>query len=428
MRIHKIKLHNFRNFGEITFEFPSQFTVVIGENGKGKSSLLQGVRLAAGTFLLGLDEPQRLHIQKEDVRRVDAGHRFAPQRNCYFQAWGELNNQDIEWKRTLLREGGRTDSKEAGSLIEIASELNTRVNEKLENSVDMPVFCFFSTARLWSEAKQRIDLKRKGSKIKDGYAKCLDVKSDRITPLQWIKANYYKQLKGKERNGLLQAVLEAITTCVPDWTNLEWDEDSDDLAGIYQHEDGASTFVPLYYLSDGLRTMAGMVAEIAYRCVVLNDHLGRNAVKGSKGVVMIDEIDMHLHPNWQRRAVSDLKNAFPNIQFIATTHSPFIVQSVKQKELINLDPATAADPNTLGLEEVAKDVMGVENTRSEYYLKYFAAASEYFKALESAEHIKSLKEKEVLKSRLDEIELGFQQDPAYAAFLKLNRAAKLGKE
>lgn len=174
--------------------------------------------------------------------------------------------------------------------------------------------------------------------------------------------------------------------------------------------------------------MAGLVAEIAYRCVMLNDHLGVNAVVESKGLVMIDEIDMHLHPNWQRQVVNDLKSAFPNIQFIATTHSPFIVQSVKQQELINLDPATAADPNTLSLEEVATDIMGVENTRSEFYQQYFQIAADYFKALESFNGLTTLQEKESLKSKLDEMEESFQQDPTYAAFLKLNRSAKLGKE
>lgn len=99
---------------------------------------------------------------------------------------------------------------------------------------------------------------------------------------------------------MLQAVLEAITICVQGWGNLEWDEGYDDLAGVFTDEEGRDRFLPLFYLSDGQRTMASMVAEIAYRCAVLNDHLGVNAVKESKGIVMIDEIDMHLHPNWQR--------------------------------------------------------------------------------------------------------------------------------
>ena len=155
MRIEKIQLHNFRNFEDTSFSFPAKFSVVIGENGKGKSSLLQAVRLASATFLLGLDEPARLHIQKEDVRRIDAGKRFAPQQDCSFKAWGELNGIPLVWKRTLPREGGKTDSKDAHSLIDLARELNRMVNIDLRHDVDLPVFCYFSTARLWSESKQR---------------------------------------------------------------------------------------------------------------------------------------------------------------------------------------------------------------------------------------------------------------------------------
>lgn len=70
MIINKIDLLNFRNFENSTFHFSTQFTVVIGENGKGKSSILQGLRVAAATFLMGIDEAERYHIQKEDVRRA----------------------------------------------------------------------------------------------------------------------------------------------------------------------------------------------------------------------------------------------------------------------------------------------------------------------------------------------------------------------
>lgn len=70
MKIATIRLSNFRNFEDKEFHFPSNFSVIIGENGKGKSSVLQGLRLACATFLLGIDEAERYHIQKEDVRRV----------------------------------------------------------------------------------------------------------------------------------------------------------------------------------------------------------------------------------------------------------------------------------------------------------------------------------------------------------------------
>ena len=68
-----------------------------------------------------------------------------------------------------------------------------------------------------------------------------------------------------------------------------------------------------------------MIADIAYRCVSLNGHLGKEAALKSKGLVMIDEIDMHLHPEWQQVVISSLEKAFANIQFILTTHSPQVL-------------------------------------------------------------------------------------------------------
>ncbi|MEX2380067.1 MAG: AAA family ATPase, partial [Vicingaceae bacterium] len=108
MKINKIELKNFRNFENVAFYFPTNFTVVIGENGKGKSSILQALRVAAATFFMGIDEAERYHIQKEDVRRIDLNNRFVPQKNCSITATGEVDNTAIVWKRTMAKHTGRT--------------------------------------------------------------------------------------------------------------------------------------------------------------------------------------------------------------------------------------------------------------------------------------------------------------------------------
>lgn len=421
MRINTIELHNFRNFEDASFNFPTNFTVVIGENGKGKSSILQGLRVAIGTLLMGIDEAERYHIQKEDVRRIDLGNRFVPQKNCSFKAYGAFNESKIQWKRTIAKPTGRTDYKDAYGLIQLAENLNKAVNEDFNDSVVLPVINFFSTARLWVDAKQTVKLKKKGSKLKDGYARCLDNKSDKSSPMEWIKSAYWKKLKDKPESVLLDAVLEAIATCIPHWQPTEWDEDSDDLGGIYTNADGTTCFIPLYYLSDGLRTMAAMVAEVAYRCVVLNPHLGRNAVKETKGVVLIDEIDMHLHPKWQQSVVNDLKNAFPNIQFIATTHSPFIVQSLKAEELINLDRLTDVDPDQLTVDEVSTNIMGLPNEYSIESQKMEEISDDYLKLLELSDKDTIPEEQlEALESKIS--------DPAVRAFLNLQKLKKTRSE
>lgn len=421
MRIEQIELTNFRNFEQATFHFPSLFTVVIGENGRGKSTLLQALRLAVGTFLLGFKETEQILIRPEDIRRVELGRRFSPQFPCGISVYGSFKDDPIFWKRIINSLQGNTLLLGgAERLIGLAHEFDSRINHELREDVDLPVLAFFSTARLWVEPKKDIPLKTKGSKIADGYAGCLDNRSDKYTAFSWIKSNYYKSLKGQD-GSLLRAVLEAISQCVPNWTAIEWDEDSDDLLGIYKHPDGSETRMPLYYLSDGLRTMASIAAEIAYRCVILNDHHGVDAVKKSAGVVLIDELDMHLHPNWQRHVVSDLKTAFPNIQFVATTHSPFIVQSLDSSELINLDEPTDIQPKDLSVEEVSEAIMGVDSVYAIENQQAEDLSTNYFQKLDTLD--RDTQNPKSLFEELDQIEAKIS-DPAIRAFLQMKRLEK----
>jgi predicted ATP-binding protein involved in virulence len=395
MRIERLELHNFRFFADEQFSFPAPFTVLIGENGRGKSAVLHGLRIAAGAWLLGFREAERLHIEQEDIRRVETDTRYVPQFPAVVRAVGQVEGQAVTWarQRNDFKGGlGRTGWAEAKPLIDLARRCDELTNDTVQE-IDLPVVVYFSTARLWVGAKKAVALKTKGSKIQDGYAQALTPDHKRSGPasrtvaLGWIKKMYLKMLEeqaeslrasippslspsiGQHKGNsatkpLLMAVLEAVETCVADWEELRWDLENDDLTGLYKRPDGSAERVPLYYLSDGVRTMAGMVAEIAYRCAILNGHLGAEAVRESRGVVLIDELDMHLHPNWQRHVVRDLKRAFPNLQFVVTTHSPFIVQSLDKAEVINLDyedPTIPASPKEMPIDDVAVDIMGVED-------------------------------------------------------------------
>jgi len=415
MRIDQIELHNFRNFEQQTFRFPSLFTVVIGENGKGKSTLLQALRLMVGTVFSAFTETKPIYIQSEDVRRIELENRFAPQLPAEIRASGSLKNQPIDWER--IKRSFNGESSGSRNLHAILSSLEKQINTQLIDDVDLPVLAFFSTARIGIEPKKDVPLKTKGSKIADGYEGCLDAQPNKDRAFSWIKSNYYKSLKG-QNDRLLKAVLDAISQCVPNWTAVEWDEDSDDLLGIYRHEDGSETRMPLYYLSDGLRTMASMAAEIAYRCVILNDQLGSEAVKQSAGIVLIDELDIHLHPNWQRHVVRDLKAAFPNIQFVATTHSPFIVQSLDSSELINLDMATDLQPKDLSVDEVSEAIMGVDSPYSIENQQAENVSTAYFQKLDDLG--KEPEKKQSLFDELDQMEAKIS-DPAMRALLQMKR-------
>jgi predicted ATP-binding protein involved in virulence len=79
--------------------------------------------------------------------------------------------------------------------------------------------------------------------------------------------------------------------------------------------------------------MIGLVGDIAHRCTRLNPHFGADAAQLTPGVVMIDEVDMHLHPEWQQLVLKGLTDAFPRIQFIVTTHSPQVLTTVKRENI-----------------------------------------------------------------------------------------------
>jgi predicted ATP-binding protein involved in virulence len=98
-------------------------------------------------------------------------------------------------------------------------------------------------------------------------------------------------------------------------------------------------------MSDGQRALVGMVAEIARRATTLNwDYLEERSLRETPGLVLIDELDLHLHPKWQRRVIGDLKRIFPNIQFFATTHSPQIIGEARPEEIVMLTPSGQKRP------------------------------------------------------------------------------------
>ena len=111
-------------------------------------------------------------------------------------------------------------------------------------------------------------------------------------------------------------------------------------------------WVPFGVLSDGQRNVVAMIGDLAFKAAQLNPHLGERVLTETPGVVLIDELDLHLHPHWQRHIAEDLRRTFPALQFIVTTHSPFIVQSARDGEIIALD-AQPVD-KTAGLGKIGR--------------------------------------------------------------------------
>ena len=119
-------------------------------------------------------------------------------------------------------------------------------------------------------------------------------------------------------------------------------------------------------LSDGYRNVIKIVTDIATKMCILNPYLGKETLKRTPGIVVIDELDLSLHPTWQRRIVGILKDLFPKVQFICATHSPFIIQSLEPGELTTLDTILDEAYSGQSIEDIAEACKDETFTESIY--------------------------------------------------------------
>ncbi len=441
MRIDHLTIRNFKGFEEKEFSFMrdnstdnrvreetasksnGSFHVLIGENGSGKSSALDATAVALGIWCMGRPHFQFRDLRFEDVRlvanRIGDVIRFDPAPEISVSAEGEICGVPLHWSREYDFESRKT--RDSDEHFEVAAILGRAGSD---GRTSLPVLAYYSAGRAWLSANARIsnfepDLK-KVSRF-DAYEDCLDGRIDDKNLQQWFLFEAVEAAqRGKKREGMI-AVENAILSCMPEATGLRFDGDRREIVATMKEGE-----MPFYSLSDGQRSMLSLVADVAIKAVTLNPHLGRDSAKLSPGVVLIDELDLHLHPKWQQRVVEDLRTAFPNIQFICTTHSPFIVQTLRPGELINLDAQTLQDVSNLSIGQISRGLMGVPQTDvSPRYAEMKAAAKDYLLTLEEAAAAPDEKLVQY-EQKLSEGLGPYADNPAFQAFLELKHEAKLG--
>ncbi|NCT93071.1 MAG: AAA family ATPase [Chitinophagaceae bacterium] len=436
MRIDKLRIKNFKGFEEETFLLNPHFTVFIGDNAKGKTSVLDALAVASGSFLRGIDVAtiESRGIDKNEIRIITNDGEPLPQLPAEVHAFGEVAGENIEegWLRTVdkLSPKKTTTTFVKAKNIESIAEKMLRARRSGEK-VTFPVIAYHGTGRLWAQHEEKKAVYKKTEEgVSQAYLNCLSPKSSSKEFLSWYKT-YEDEIRKFDQESdkvLLKAFNSTVISMIPDnhWQEMAYSFAAEDLVGVFLTPNGKREKLQFKQLSDGYRNIIGMVADIAYRCIKLNPHLGENAVKQTPGIVLIDELDLNLHPNWQKRIVEDLKQGFPNIQFVATTHSPFIVQSLKSEELIILDEQIKkdGDPDMKGIEDVAANEMGVEDVpRSEAFLEMQKVAEEYYALVQQGKTSKTDKQTEELRNKLNELEERFSNDPAFVASLRIERQA-----
>jgi predicted ATP-binding protein involved in virulence len=349
-RLEKLELENFRCFSRLDVEFHEKLTVIVAPNGGGKTALLDAACFGWHYFVQGTDfEEISKSLRNEDVRQVPKPDgTMIPMKPVRLHGTTLVGGEQTEW---TVEKGGKTakntSTQGADPMREVGRRLRQALQDnaegKLAESVTLPTIGYYGTGRLWAPQKvtaaRRRQIKADTSPI-SGYDQCLSPSSRFALFEVWFAryslAALVEKYDGKaslHRSGDklagVKAALDSLLKPATGWHSFYFHPKNETI--LAQHD--AHGELPVSKLSDGLRIMIGLAGDIAHRCVRLNPHLGATAPQLTPGVIMIDEVDMHLHPEWQQLVLQALQDAFPLIQFIVTTHSPQVLTTVKRENI-----------------------------------------------------------------------------------------------
>jgi len=374
MYIKSLALKNYRCYEELNVEFNKDYTILVGVNGAGKTTILDAVSTALGSFITGFDGIASNGIAREDAHRkmyemgsrIDAEEQYPVEIKA---TCGMEGKEDISWERSLHSHEGRTHISQAKKIMEYGSELQQKIREGDKETI-LPLIAYYGTRRLYMQKKQKKNASENTKFSRTtGYVDCLDSASNDKQMLQWFKLMTEIQLQEGHPIPELEVVKRAMGKCysgakhAEDIAKFEYKIKSDEIEIQYKKGEIVEK-LPMRLLSDGLKITISMVADIAYRMAVLNPQLLDNILEETPGIVLIDEVDMHLHPAWQKRIVEDLHYIFPKIQFIMTTHSPSVLANVKHEHILLLEDGGVALPGntTYGrdVSDILREMMKVD--------------------------------------------------------------------
>lgn len=469
MQIDKIGIKNFKLFVENEFSFHPRFNLLVGMNGSGKTSLLRAIAVALGGWAHAYINNSENHrpISDDEIREIQIDQRFDKTKLTSITASGTATIIDrylaekkgsVNWSRS--RRENETETKLSGNIeYEGYKKIYPVSFETLGNDAlsfietggkfGLPLFAFYECDRLWltKEAFNVEQVAQAQYSRFDAYLDCFHTGASHKQLGEWLLKNELASFQKKSETPVLQSIRAAARMALEGCTDLRFDFDE---ARVMVEFEGGQ-LKPFDHLSDGQRTMLGLFCDLARRAAILNPHYAGEASLKTEGVVLVDELDLHLHPRWQRKIISGLRALFPNIQFICTTHSPFLIQSLGDGRLISLSQngslgilseyhnndgrlislrqnGTDTVPTTANqsIEDIIELIQGVEMPqRSQRYLDMMQAAEKYFTLLQQALPADET-ELSKLKQALDSLSTPFSDDPAYQAFLNVERLAALG--
>ena len=328
-QLREIRVDNYRCFDELTLPLEEDTTILFAENGGGKTALLTALAMGLAVFQMGSPRTLNLNARRDSrMRTLDEKGRREPAGECnvtWTAAVGEA--ETVTWSTAVQPSSGRPRNQHR--------QIFEAVERVRVPGVRWPLFAWYGVDRLGRLHDRRRKVEFTWDRW-EAYASALDPALDDGSLLQWLQDEFLGDVARRQQEEperfFHAAVMEAAVRATPGVTNAWYDAVPQ--GPVVRFEDGH--IAPWSELSDGYHVFIALVTDIARRAVMLNEFDGAEAPARVEGVVLIDELDLHLHPRWQRVVLPSLRDAFPRLQLIVSTHSPQVLSSAENRQVRRL--------------------------------------------------------------------------------------------
>lgn len=358
MKIDFLEIDNFRNIERQKIVFEGRnFVVLIGDNGSGKTSILEAITKAFVPVLRAVSNEavKKCDLTNHDVREGAYGTAVS--------IGASLDGEQYVWtnkRRDSSKVPSVNASEQKGQMQNDLKALKAKYAECVEKK-KLPLVLYYGTDRIIREVPQRGHIK--SFDVADALRNCFDNANYFRDFYDWFKTEEDIELRRHRdhpgyENPKLNCVRKALERMIKGYKNLRIELAPSRM--VLTNAEGID--LQIDQLSGGYKAVLSVVADIAKRMSIANP-ASENPLE-EEAVILIDELDLHLHPKWQKTIVEDLKRTFPNCQFIISTHSPFIIQSLSAEELFDISAmhyaAESGSYNGWSIEAIQEQKMGVE--------------------------------------------------------------------
>jgi predicted ATP-binding protein involved in virulence len=382
MKVKSIHLENIGCFSELklqlapTAENTSNTTIIIGNNGAGKSTILESIAISLSWFVsrVRYEKGSGSPISELKIKNDTSAAAISI----------ELENGERTFKWILAKTRVGKKSEKVSKLDELSRLVNDyKERYTSDNNVSFPLMIFYDANRGVLDVPLKIRGKHTFQQL-DGYDNSLNGIVDYRRFFEWYREredfenetrsifldnfnqNNFKSYNIEKNNSLfdrqLTAVRTAITTFLPGFEKIRIVRKP----RLHMAIDKDGKTLNVEQLSQGEKLLMSLVGDIARRLAMMNPLLD-NALEGN-GIILIDEAELHLHPKWQRTLISRLSTTFPNCQFILSTHSPLVISDYKEVlcyslndgELLPVNDLFGLDVNQVLIEAMNTDIRNAE--------------------------------------------------------------------